>query len=84
MKNFGDRQRQIEEEVKEQLKSDGSTLRRPEGPVAKTALEMNQQGNNEKENPMQQVRTWEERTDTMHVCVVGGKSLLKIEADGGH
>lgn len=48
MKNFGDRQRQIEEEVKEQLKSDGSTLRRPEGPVAKTALEMNQQGNNEK------------------------------------
>ena len=55
--NVGDRQRQIEEEAKEQLKGDGSILRRPEGPVAKTALEMNQQGNNEKENPMQFFRT---------------------------
>lgn len=58
MKNFGVRQRQIEEEVKKKrIKSNGSTPRRPEGPEAKTALEMNQQGNNEKENPMQLVRT---------------------------
>ena len=74
MKNLGERQWQIEKEVKEQLKSDGSTLRRPERPVAKTALERNQQGNNENENPMQLVRTLEEKPDTMHVCVVGGKS----------
>lgn len=51
-----------------------STLKRPEGPVPKTALERNQKGNNEKENPMELVRTWEGRTDTMHICVVGGKS----------
>lgn len=55
MKNFGDRQQQRSK--KKRLKSNGSTPRRPEGPEAKTALEMNQQANNEKEDPMQLVRT---------------------------